>query len=207
MEKKDLLFLGGLGAPRLVYTPWFIVLKWFGYNIHPVPNSLFTWDSVSTFSENLIQFSSGFEKVDVMGVSYGGNAALYGAYKSPEFCEKVRKMVLVCAPVLGAPGLAKPFRKLLPGFMQETLNEMTQTSDVARCIRELNDPARIPFDLHFLYHERDFIAPRETATLEDVGTSHRLDFQWQCIPGPAMHQAACINPKTLDTVVQILLGP
>lgn len=207
MEKKDLLFLGGLGAPRLVYTPWFIVLKWFGYNIHPVPNSLFTWDSVSTFSENLIQFSSGFEKVDVMGVSYGGNAALYGAYKSPEFCEKVGKMVLVCAPVLGAPGMSRPFSKLLPGFMQKTLTEMAKTSDVARCIRELDAPDRIPFDLHFLYHERDFVAPEETATLQGVGTRHKLDFQWQFIPGLLMHQAAYVNPKTVDTVVKIFLGP
>jgi len=207
MGKKDLLFLGGLGAPTPVFAPWFLALKWFGFKIHVVRNSPLVWDPVTKFAESLLDTSSRLESFDVLGVSYGGNAALYGASLSPDFCEKVRKMVLVCAPVLGAPGLLKSLRVLMPGFMKKTLEEMDKSGEVVTRIREMALPERIPFDLHYIYHERDLIAPRETATLPGVGTAHALDFQWQVIPKLVMHQAASINPKTLDKVLKVLIGP
>lgn len=207
MGNKDLLFLGGLGAPTPVFTPWFLLFKWFGFKVHPVPNSLLVWDPVTKFADNLLELSSRLESFDVLAVSYGGNAALYGASMSPEFCAKVGKMVLVCAPVLGAPGILKSLRPLLPDFMRKTLREMEKSGEVVARIRELDNPDRIPFDLHFLYHERDLIAPRETATLAGVGTSHALDFQWEILPKWVMHQAASIDPRTLDKVLRILVGP
>jgi pimeloyl-ACP methyl ester carboxylesterase len=207
MTEKNLLFLSGLGAPAFLFTPWFKVFQWFGYNVHIVPNSFFSFDAVSTFSENMVDLASRFETFDVVGVSYGGNAALYAAHLSPEVCEKTRKMVLVCAPVLGTPGLLRQARKFLPQRIARPLNEMARSGDVTRSIRELGERDELPFSLHCIYQERDFIAPRETATLPGAGTEHKLDFQWRCVPGLVMHQAACVNPKTLNTLVQVLIGP
>jgi len=207
MGKKQLLFLGGLGAPIALFTPWFVVLRWFGYEVHPVPNSLFTCDPVSRFAENLVEFSSKFERFDVLGVSYGGNAAVYAACLSPEFSARTDKMILVCAPLLGAPGLLNPFLRVVPRSFAKTLGEMSQDSPLVERIRELGCSGNLPFELHCLYHDRDTMAPRERATLPPAGSSHRLDFVWKAVPGLAMHQAACVNPKTLDTVIQILLGP
>ena len=207
MGKKPLLFLGGLGAPVAVFAPWFAVLRWFGYDIHRVPNSFFTCDPVSRFAANLVEASSRFERVDVLGVSYGGNAAVYAACLSPEFSARVGRMVAVCAPLLGTPGLLDPVMRLVPRSFARTLEEMARDSPVVNRIRELGSAGPIPFELHCLYHDRDTMAPMERATLPKVSTNHRLDFAWKAVPGLAMHQAACINPKTLDTVIQILLGP
>ncbi len=207
MTAKNLLFLSGLGAPAFLFTPWFKVFQWFGYNVHIVPNSFFSFDAVSTFSENMVDLASRFETFDVVGVSYGGNAALYAAHLSPEVCEKTRKMVLVCAPILGTPGLLRQARKFLPQRIARPLNEMARSGDVTRSIRELGERDELPFSLHCIYQERDFIAPRETPPLPGAGTEHKLDFQWRCVPGLVMHQAACVNPKTLNTLVQVLIGP
>jgi pimeloyl-ACP methyl ester carboxylesterase len=206
MGIKDLLFLGGLGAPNFLFTPWFIAFKLLGYNVHLVPNSFFSLDPVSAFSESLIRLSARFENFDVMGVSYGGNAALYGAYLSEELCTKIDKMVLVCAPILGAPGLMKPLRRLFPGFLLQSINEMAKDSDVVTSIKKLGSQDRITFDLHCIYHERDFIAPFETATLPGVGTNHKLDFDWRGVPRLIMHQAVYIHPKTLIAVITVLSG-
>jgi pimeloyl-ACP methyl ester carboxylesterase len=207
MPSKNLLFFTGLGAPAVLFTPWFQVFRWFGYDIHVVPNSAFSFDPVSVFAEHAVELSSRFDALDVVAVSYGGNAALYAAHLSPELCEKTGKMALVCAPVLGTPGLLQPFRKLLPERVARPLEEMARNSPITESIRELGNREQLPFALHCLYHERDFIAPRETATLPGKGTAHKLDFQWNCVPGLVMHQAACVNPKTLSTLVKILIGP
>ena len=204
MQSKNILFLGGLGAPAFVYKPWLKVFQWVGYDNHVVPNSFLTMDTVSTFAKNLIKTASGFDSFDVIGVSYGGNAALYAAYLSPELCEKTNKMVLVCAPALGAPGLLDPILSILPKGMTATLREMSPKSHVVRSTRELSMRKELPFELHCIYHERDLMAPQEKATLPEVGQSHKLDFQWKCVPSALIHEVACINPKTLQILVQIL---
>ncbi len=206
MSSRNLLFLSGLGAPAFLFTPWFKVFQWFGYDVHVVPNSFFSFDPVTSFAEQMVELASGFDEIDVVAVSYGGNAALYAAHLSPELCEKTGKMALVCAPVLGTPGLLRPVRKFLPPFLSRPLEEMARRSPLTGAIRELGARERLPFSLHCIYHERDYIAPLETATLPGVGTTHKLDFQWRCVPGLVMHQAACVNPKTLSTLVQVLIG-
>ena len=207
MPSRNLLFLSGLGAPAVLFTPWFLVFRWFGYRVHAVPNSRFSFDPVSTFAEQTVEAASGLDEVDVVAVSYGGNAALYAAHLSPELCRKTRKMVLVCAPLMGAPGLLDPVRRLLPQRLARPLEEMSPNSPVTAAIREMGTRKPFPFDLHCLYHERDFVAPMEAATLGGAGTAHRLDFQWDFVPGLLMHQAACANPRTLSTLVQILIEP
>jgi len=206
MAARNLLFLSGLGAPAFLFTPWFKVFQWFGYQVHAVPNSFFSFDPVTTFAEHTVELSSRFESLDVVAVSYGGNAALYAAHLSPELCEKTGKMALVCAPVLGTPGMLRPVRRFLPAFLRRPLEEMARRGPVTAAIRELGQRDRLPFDLHCLYHERDLIAPLESAALPGVSTAHRLDFQWRCVPGLVMHQAACVNPKTLAALVRILIG-
>ncbi|MFC1890414.1 hypothetical protein ACFL4G_11730, partial [Thermodesulfobacteriota bacterium] len=89
MTKKDLLFLGGFGAPGFLFTPWFAILKLSGYRIHPVPNSFFSVDPASVFAERTVELSGRFDRVDVVGVSYGGNAALYATSLSRELRDKV----------------------------------------------------------------------------------------------------------------------
>jgi len=207
MGKRDVLFLGGLGAPLLVYGPWFCILKYRGYRIHTVPNSFLTWDPVTEYAENMIRLSSRFDEVDVLGVSYGGNAALYGAYLSPEFCARVRKMIVVCAPLTGAPGLLNRARPVLPRSMSKTLGEMAKDSEVVNCIKKLDEPGRIPFEVHYVFHERDYIAPADAATLPNLGTKHKLDFQMKALPKLVMHQAASVNPRTMQKIIQILKEP
>jgi len=207
MASRNLLFLSGLGAPAFLFTPWFMVFRWFGYHVHVVPNSLFSFDPVTTFAEHTVECASGLDEMDVLAVSYGGNAALYAAHLSPALCEKTRKMALVCAPLMGAPGLLDPLRGFLPQRLARPLGEMARSSPVTGAIREFAARDRLPFALHCLYHERDSVAPEEVATLPGLSNAHKLDFQWKCVPGLFMHQAACANPKTLSTLVQILIEP
>ena len=205
MQSKNILFLGGLGAPAFIYKPWHKVFQWIGYDIHIVPNSFLTMDKVSTFAGNLIGTASGLDSFDVIGVSYGGNASLYASYLSAELCEKTNKMVLVCAPALGAPGWLDSILSVLPKGRAGTLREMSSKSHVVRSIRELSLRKQLPFELHCMYHERDLMAPQEQATLPEVGKSHKLDFQWKFVPRFLIHEVACINPKTLQILVQILI--
>ena len=207
MPSRNLLFLSGLGAPAFLFTPWFLVFRWFGYRVHAVPNSPFSFDPVSVFAEQTVEQASALDEVDVVAVSYGGNAALYAAHLSPELCEKTRRMALVCAPLLGAPGMLDPVRRLLPQRLARPLAEMSPASPVTAAIRELGARGPLPFDLHCLYHERDYVAPKEAATLGGAATAHRLHFQWDFVPGLLMHQAACVNPGTLRKLVEILIEP
>jgi len=207
MVRRDLFFLGGLGVPAFLFVPWFILLRWHGHKVHVVPNSLTTLDPVSKFAESFIHCSSRHDRFDVLGVSYGGNAALYAVHLRPELAAKVRKMVLVCSPILGAPIVIEPIRKFLPGPFGKVAREMSENSTVTNCIRRLSSKDRITFDLHCMYHERDLMAPFRTATLPGVGTNHRLEFAWTLVPGMVMHQAACINPRTFKTALRILQEP
>jgi len=54
MASRNLLFLTGLGAPAVLFTPWFKVFQWFGYEVHAVPNSRFSFDPVTTFAEHTV---------------------------------------------------------------------------------------------------------------------------------------------------------
>jgi len=202
---KDLFFLGGFGAPVFLFTPWFAVLKLFGYRVHVVPNSFLTLDPVSVFADRFVEISGqGVDKFDVIGVSYGGNAALYAACLSEELCARVDKMVLVCAPLLGAPALVEPLERLMPGSLSKAIKEMNENSSVIDRMKDPQFHKKIAFDLHCIYHERDIMAPLEKATLPGVGTNHKLEFKWSCVPGLIMHQAASINPETMKTIIRIL---
>lgn len=203
-EKKDLLFLGGFGAPIFIFKPWFAAFKRLGYRIHPVPNSFLTTQPVSTFADRLVELSERFDEFDVIGVSYGGNAALYGAWLSEELCVKVDKMLLVCAPLLGIPQRLEPLVKFLPPPLSKTIDETVQSSAVVDRVKDPRFLERIDFDLHCIYHERDSMAPFEKATLPGVGTNHKLDFNWRLIPSLVMHQAAAANPQTMKIILRIL---
>lgn len=201
---KNVLFLGGLGAPVAIFLPWFKSLKSHGYNICVVPNSLFCFNDVSDFAQSFISYAEQFDAFDVIAISYGGNAALYGAYLSAEVREKTNKMLLVCSPILGAPILVKPLRRLIPSPFAQKFNEMAADSDVTTCIKSLDEAGQIPFDLHCIYHNRDLMAPLKVATLANVGTNHQLDFNWSAMPSLLMHQALYVNPRTLKKVIAIL---
>ncbi len=204
MDRRILLFLGGLGVPAKLFTPWFIAFRRKGYETRIVKNSFLSMAPVTTFAKGFIDLAARYDRFDVIGLSYGGNAALYAAAVSPELSAKIGTMITVCAPLLGAPGLLRPVSTLLPGFLSRPLNEMAHDSEVTARIKELAARRPIGFDLHFVYHERDLIAPAETAILPEAGTPHRLEFAWECVPGLLMHQAACVNPSTLRTVLDIL---
>ena len=201
---KDLFFLGGLGVPSFVFAPWFALLRWYGFRVRTVPNSFATMDPVSTFAESFVRFSKPFERFDVLGVSYGGTAALYGVHLEPGLNSRIRKMVLVCAPLLGVPLLALPVARYAPGTLRTILEEMSPTSEVVDRIRRLGMDRKIAFELHCLYHPKDLMAPSSTATLPGAGVDHTLDFTWRVVPRCLMHQAACVNPKTFATVLALL---
>lgn len=205
MEKKrDLLFLGGFGAPVQVFLPWFVVLGSRGFDVHQVPNSFLGLDPVSTFARSFVDFSQRFESFDVVAISYGGPAALYAAYLSPDLCDRVRKMVLVCCPILGVPLLDCSPRALMPRSIADRVAELTESSEIVQSIKDPDFHGRIRFDLHCIYHDRDMIAPPSRAVLDGVGTSHRLSFEWSFVPSALMHDAAYANPETLRTVLSIL---
>ena len=206
MKRKDLLFLGGFGAPGFVFTPWFAVFRLLGYRVHVVPNSFFSVDPASSFAARFVELAVELDRFDVIGVSYGGNAALYGASLSRALCGKVDRMLLVCAPLLGIPEMVRPIGRILPGSLARAVEEMTEDGRVTAGIRDPDFQESIGFDLHCIYHERDTMAPLEKATLPGIGTTHRLDFEWRCIPGMFMHQAAAINPETLKLIIRILEG-
>ena len=201
---RDLLFLGGFGAPVFLFTPWFFLFRRRGWRAHVVPNSPMAVDPVTTFSDALISLSEQYDCFDVLGVSYGGNAALYAASQNSAFSAKVRRMILVCAPLLGTPTFVSTINQKLPGWLPKAVGEMAKDGEVAESIREFGTRGEIPFDLHCLYHERDLMAPREAATLPGVSTDHRLEFEWKFVPGITMHQAASVNPKTLTAIMKIL---
>lgn len=206
MIKKNLLFLGGFGAPTIVFTPWFIVFRLLGYRVHVVPNNFFSVDPASDFARRFVELASDVDRFDAIGVSYGGNAALYGASLSPALCDKVDRMLLVCSPLLGIPEMVRPVGRILPGSLSRAVGEMAEDGRVTAGIRDKDFQESIDFDLHCIYHERDTMAPLEKATLPGVGTTHRLAFEWRCIPGLFMHQAAAINPETLKLIIRILEG-
>ena len=204
MIEKDLLFLGGFGAPVFLYEPWFASLKSQGYRVHVIPNSLLTTDPVSTFAERFIERSRHVRSFDAIGVSYGGTAALYGACVSEALSAKVDKMITVYAPLLGIPPRIGPLAKLAPGPLSKVLEELVDDGLVTKRLRDPEFHKKIDFDLHCIYHERDSMAPLDKATLPGVGTSHRLEFDSRIVPGFLMHQVAAVNPKTLKMIVRIL---
>lgn len=197
---RDLLFLGGLGAPTQIYTPWFIAFQRRGYRVHVVPNSFLCLEPVSTFAESFVKLSAQFDSFDVLGVSYGGNAALFGAYLSDDICEKAATMVLVCSPVLGVPLLTTSLGKVLSSRFPKHMTEMYEDSDISNHIKEESFHERIAFDLHCLYHPRDLTAPERTATLPGVSTDHALGPDLLFVPRLLIHEAACVNPETLRTI-------
>jgi pimeloyl-ACP methyl ester carboxylesterase len=204
MEKKYVLFLGGMGVPAFIFTPWFALLKWSGYDVKVVPNSFASLDTVSTFAQSFIGLASRYDSFDVLGVSYGGNAALYGLCLDSDICTRIRKMVLVCAPILGVPLLTPSLGRCLPGPFGRVASEMAETSDIVTCIKKLGSDGKITLDLHCIYHERDLMASLRTGTMPGMGVAHKLEFAWNWVPGLMMHQAACVNPHTFKTVLKIL---
>jgi len=203
-SRRDLLFLGGLGAPIQIYTPWFVAFQRRGYEVHPVPNSWLCLDPVSTFAESFVETARRFDEFDVLGVSYGGNAALYGAYIDQETCRKTTTMVLVCSPILGVPLLKTPVGKVLSSRFPKHMGEMYEDSDISKKLQEREFHARIGFDLHCIYHPRDLTAPARTTTLPGVSIDHPLRPRLSVVPSIVIHETACVHPETLQTILGAL---
>lgn len=205
-KRRTLLFLGGLGAPAQVYLPWFAVLGRRGYDVRLVKNSALCLDSASVFAQSFVEMAAGCDELDAVGVSYGGNAALYGAYLSAPLREKIGKMVLVCAPIRGVPLLENAVIRAVASRFSERMEEMLEGSEL---VRKMTDPEflkELPFELHCIYHPRDMTAPPRSATLEVAAINHRLQTPLAHVPSILVHDAIFAHPETLRTLLDVL-GP
>jgi pimeloyl-ACP methyl ester carboxylesterase len=207
MNLRPLLFLGGLGAPAQIYLPWFAVFRKRGYDVHLVPNTAFCLDPASTFAGAFVEMASRHDGLDVIGVSYGGNAALYGAYLSAPLRAKIGKMILVASPIGGVPLLRHRAVRLVASRFSEKMEEMLEGSEIVTRLLDPRFHREIGFELHCIYHPRDLTAPPRTATLEGVGTNHRLQTPLTGVPSILVHDAVFAHPATLRTVLDVLGRP
>lgn len=205
-RRRPLLFLGGLGAPAQIYLPWFARLARRGYDVHLVKNTAFCLDPASVFAETFVETASRFDELDTVGVSYGGNAALYGTWLSEPVRQKIGKMVLVCSPIRGVPLLGNAVVRAVASRFSERMEEMLEGSELVRRATDPEFLEGLPFELHCLYHARDMTAPPRSATLGAPAINHELTTPLARVPSILVHDAIFPQPETLRTLLDVL-GP